>query len=278
MTSKLVPNNPSAVMVIRDITPNITTLSVPFSRFGLFRIGGRGTIVRLTSGNLSVFSPPALTPEVRAKLAEKGDKVQYIIAPDIEHHLFVSDWARAYPSARVIGVEGLPEKRAAAARDPKSPSYGEQVPFATVFTEKLKGKTRISEEFDRDFEYEYVPEHMNKELVFCYKPDKTLIVADYLFNLPATEQYSKTGEPADKGILTKLFGTLTGTTGRALGQKRYLWYGASAANRKGFGESAGRIAGWDFERIVPCHGDVVEGDGKEVFRKVFGWHLEGLRK
>ncbi|KFY08967.1 hypothetical protein V492_05744, partial [Pseudogymnoascus sp. VKM F-4246] len=229
-------------------------------------------------GSLSVFSPPALTPEVRAKLAEKGDKVQYIIAPDIEHHLFVSDWARAYPTARVIGVEGLPEKRAAAARDPKSPSYGEQVPFATVFTEKLKGKTRISEEFDRDFEYEYVPEHMNKELVFCYKPDKTLIVADYLFNLPATEQYSKTGEPADKGILTRLFGTLTGTTGRALGQKRYLWYGASAANRKGFGESAGRIAGWDFERIVPCHGDVVEGDGKEVFRKVFGWHLEGLRK
>ncbi len=44
MTSKLVPSNPSAVMVIRDITPNITTLSVPFSRFGLFRIGGRGTI------------------------------------------------------------------------------------------------------------------------------------------------------------------------------------------------------------------------------------------
>ncbi|KFY86863.1 hypothetical protein V500_07344 [Pseudogymnoascus sp. VKM F-4518 (FW-2643)] len=223
MTSKLVPSNPSAVMVIRDITPNITTLSAPFARFGLFRIGGRGTIVRLTSGVLSVFSPTALTPEVRAKLLEKGDNLKYIIAPDIEHHIFVSEWARAYPSAQVIGVEGLAEKRAAAAKDPKSPSHGEQVPFATVFTEKLKGQVRISEEFDRDFEYEYVPEHMNKELVFCYKPDRTLIVADYLFNLPATEQYSRAGEPANKGIMTKLFGALMSTHGRAMGQRRYLW-------------------------------------------------------
>jgi len=44
MTSKLVPANPSEVMVIRSVTQNITTLSVPFLRFGRLRIGGRGTI------------------------------------------------------------------------------------------------------------------------------------------------------------------------------------------------------------------------------------------
>lgn len=44
MTSKLIPANPSEVMVIRSVTPNITTLSVPFLRFGHIRIGGRGTI------------------------------------------------------------------------------------------------------------------------------------------------------------------------------------------------------------------------------------------
>ena len=63
-----------------------------------------------------------------------------------------------------------------------------------------------------------------------------------------------------------------------MGQKRYLWYAASAANREGFGESTRRIGAWDFERVIPCHGDVVEVGGKDVFRKVFGWHLEGLRK
>jgi hypothetical protein len=44
MKSKLVPANPSEVMVIRSVTPNITTLSVPFLRFGRIRIGGRGTV------------------------------------------------------------------------------------------------------------------------------------------------------------------------------------------------------------------------------------------
>ena len=41
---KLVPDNPSEVMVIRKVTPNITTLSLPFWRFGRLRMGGRATL------------------------------------------------------------------------------------------------------------------------------------------------------------------------------------------------------------------------------------------
>ena len=44
MVSKLVPSDPSKVMVIRQVTPNITTCSAPFYRFGRFKVGGRGTI------------------------------------------------------------------------------------------------------------------------------------------------------------------------------------------------------------------------------------------
>jgi hypothetical protein len=45
MSSKLVPSDPAKVMVIRDVVPRaITTLSVPFWRFGKVKIGGRGTI------------------------------------------------------------------------------------------------------------------------------------------------------------------------------------------------------------------------------------------
>jgi len=44
MSSKLIPANPSDVMVIRDITPNVVTFSVPFARFGRLKIGGRGTL------------------------------------------------------------------------------------------------------------------------------------------------------------------------------------------------------------------------------------------
>jgi hypothetical protein len=52
MSSKLVPKNPEEVMVIRDISPLITTLSVPFLRFGLIKVGGRATV-----GMLSLLFP-----------------------------------------------------------------------------------------------------------------------------------------------------------------------------------------------------------------------------
>jgi len=71
-------------MVIRDVVPNvITTLSLPFLRFGKVKIGGRGTIVRLQSGALAVFSPVALTEDVKRKVAALGE-VRYITALDAE--------------------------------------------------------------------------------------------------------------------------------------------------------------------------------------------------
>lgn len=44
MSSKLIPANPADVMVIRNITPNVVTFSVPFKRFGTIPVGGRGTV------------------------------------------------------------------------------------------------------------------------------------------------------------------------------------------------------------------------------------------
>ena len=151
------------------------------------------------------------------------------------------------------------------------------VPISTTFTKAEKGKTSISEEFDRDFEYEYVDSHPNKELVFFHKPSKTLIEADLLFNLPATEQYSRTGIDATTGIFTKLFGGVQHTRGTAVWQKRLLWYVFSKGDRDGFGKSMNRINGWGFENVIPCHGDVIVGSGKGIFEKVFEWHLQGKK-
>jgi hypothetical protein len=44
MSEKLIPKNPSAVQVIRHVTPNVVTVSVPFLRFEKIPIGGRATI------------------------------------------------------------------------------------------------------------------------------------------------------------------------------------------------------------------------------------------
>jgi len=260
---KLVPSNPSEVMVIREVVPGvIVTMSTPFSRFGLIKVGGRGTVVKLQSGGLAVFSPTALTPEVKEVVANLGE-VKYLAAPDREHHIFLGPWHEAFPEAKIIGPEGLPEKKA----------KGDNVPFHTVFEAAKKSSIKIDPEFDAEFDYEYVNVHPNKEIVFCHKPTKTLIEADLIFNLPATEQYSKSGESATSGIFTKLFGALQHTSGSAIGQKRIAWYGYSAENRPAFNKSIARINSWDFDRLIPCHGDTIETGAKAVFQKVLGWHL-----
>lgn len=265
MTSKLVPSDPAKVMVIREVVPRtITTLSAPFSRFGRVKIGGRGTIVRLQTGALAVFSPVALTDDVKAKVSELGE-VKYIAALDQEHHIFLGPWHKQYPNAQVMGPDTLPEKRAK--------QKNENVPFAFLFN-KSKPVETISPEFDAEFDWEYVEAHVNKELVFHHKPTRSLIQADLMFNLPATEQYSKSDENPNTGLFTKLFTALQSTQGNAIWQQRTIWYGTSASNRKGFAQSIARIDKWNFDRIISCHGDVIEGNGKGVFEKVFRWHLD----
>lgn len=211
---------------------------------------------------------------MKAKLAELGGTgVKYIVALDFEHHIFISEWAREYPEAKIIGPEGLLEKRQKA----DDPKIGKE-PFAVVFEAKDKLTTKIDPEFDADFDYEYVDAHANKELVFLYKPEKILIQADLMFNLPANEQYSKVPESEKKvGVLAKLFMGAQTTEGDAKGAKRMIWYLMSSKDRKGFNESMKRIDAWDFTTIIPCHGDTMEGNGKELFRKVFDWHLNGKK-
>ncbi|KAM4065151.1 nuclear protein Qri2/Nse4 [Hirsutella rhossiliensis] len=274
MSAELIPSKPDDLMVTRNVTPNIATFSLPFSRFGKIRIGGRGTLVKLSSGALAIFSPVALTAATQAKVAEMGGNVGYIVAPDIEHHIFVSEWAKQYPSAKLIGPEGLAEKREKQRGDPK---IG-QDKFDVVFTKENKRQVRLGADFDADFAYEYVDGHTNLELVFLYKPERVLIEADLMFNLPATEQYSRASDEDKKaaGIADSLFHGVQSTAGDAKWMRRFNWY-LAARDRASFNDSIKLIDTWDFATIIPCHGDVLEGDAKEVFRKVFKWHLEAAK-
>lgn len=59
-------------------------------------------------------------------------------------------------------------------------------------------------------------------------------------------------------------------------QKRFLWY-VAVKDRVAFGNSAKRIMTWGFDRVVPCHGDVIETGGKDVFGKMVDWFTGGKK-
>ncbi|KAJ5609622.1 hypothetical protein N7528_010189 [Penicillium herquei] len=266
---QLFPSDPSATMVIRSVAPQITTFSLPFARFGIMRFGARGTLVKLETGSLAVFSPVSLTPEVRETVQSQGGSVKYIIAPDLEHHLHITAWKNAFPEAHIIAPEGLWEKRQ------KVPEF-KDTPFEHVFKKDGSPRT-ISQEFDAEFEIEYVHGHSSRELVFLHKPSHTMIEADLLFNLPANEQYSRTEEGSTANFLTRLFLPVLAVKAPATPHRRFAWY-ILAKDKKAFTESMRRIIRWDFTRIIPCHGDVIEIGAKGVFQDVFAWFLKDDHK
>jgi hypothetical protein len=216
-------------------------------------------IVRLTTGSIAVFSPVPLTARVHEAIANLGGEIKYIAALNIEHHLNLTQWTTAFPSAAIIAPEGLWEKRQAV------PEF-KDTPFEHIF--RADAHLKISEEFDNEFIVEYVHSHQSKELVFLHKPSKTVIEADLVLNLPATEQYSRTGESATSGLLNKLLKPLASTEMSAFWQKKFVWHVSSMADRKGFSDSVQRIKAWEFDRIIPCHGDVIEHDAHQVFLSV----------
>ncbi|RHZ43393.1 uncharacterized protein CDV56_101714 [Aspergillus thermomutatus] len=116
--------------------------------------------------------------------------------------------------------------------------------------------------------------HGNREIVLCHKPSRTLIEADLLFNSPCTEQYACSEESPTAGLLNRLFmPLLAARASPPTWHRRFAWYALSKPDRVSFTESVRRIHSWDFDRVIPCHEDVIEEGGKEVFRSVFEWFL-----
>lgn len=248
-------------IIVTKITDTITTFSSTFLRANRFKFGLRATLITLPVGNHLIFSPPPITPEVESQLNSLSGTVEYILAPDIEHYLHVGKWKQKYPNAVIIAPDGIKLP------DECTPTH--------VFTAENKENltTKLSSLFNGVLDFEYWDGHANKEIAVLHKPSRTLIAADLVFNLPAYEQYAGSDEDADSGIWTKIAVNFLSATKSGIGHNLFNWVIASK-DKKSFADSASRVSKWDIDRIIPCHGDVIETNGLEVFERLFKWHIK----
>jgi Domain of unknown function (DUF4336) len=209
---------------------------VPLRFFGL-QMGTRMTVVRLDDGSLFVHSPTA-ADKARRGVDELGP-VRFIIAPNRLHHLWLAEWAAAYPHAQLWGSPKLLQKRkdiawTGALGD--APEAG----WAAEVDQTLFGG------------YDWL-----SEVVFYHRASRTLIVADLLESTHADDE-----------LLLRVFGHLAGDYERPTltrDQRRFVRDRAAARS------SVRRILSWDFERIILAHGRLVEHDGRRVFREGMRW-------
>ncbi|KAH8806818.1 hypothetical protein DL96DRAFT_1473860 [Flagelloscypha sp. PMI_526] len=234
-------------LVIRQVTPHITTFSKPFKRFGFLPWGGRSTAIRLENGSgVWVLASTPLTIDTKETLDAMGP-VKWIMAGDMLHYMFVKEFATAYPDAKVIVVEGLVDKikeqgvrvDGAYGADPEGTTYG----------------------FEEEFESRYFSGFANKDVAWMHKPSKTLVVADLVFNLPGTEQYSKSKESPKIPLLG--------------GFKPAGHIHKTFTNHFQINEERCSCCGeWDFDRIIMCHGDVIETGGKEQWKQAYAKYFD----
>lgn len=67
-------------------------------------------IIRLIDGGLFVWSPIQLSEELRTQVAAVGE-VRYLVAPNSLHHLFLEEWKRAFPGAKLYAWVTPAQKR-----------------------------------------------------------------------------------------------------------------------------------------------------------------------
>lgn len=223
----------------RNLAPNLWVADRPFRLpLGLGDIGCRMTIVRLLNGGLVLHSPVPLDAALRAALDDIGP-VRAIVAPSKAHHLFVGDFVKAYPQAKLAGAPGLADKRRdlacdAVLGDEPDPAWQDQLE-----QHLFRGAPFLS------------------EVVFFHPATRSVIFTDLVFNVAAPD--------AGKA---RVFNWVTGAAGR-FGPHRLVrrMIRDHAAAR----ESVERILQWDFDRVIVSHGDVLEAGGRERVRAAFAY-------
>ncbi|KAF9033993.1 hypothetical protein BDZ89DRAFT_1012174 [Hymenopellis radicata] len=236
-------------LVIRDVTPEIWTFSRPFKRAGFLPWGGRSTAIKLSTGDVWVLASTPLTDDTSSALNNLGP-VKWIVAGDAEHHMFLGEYKKAYPDAKLVVVDSLLQRKqdeglevaGAYGADPEGTEYG----------------------YEAEIKALYFSGFANKDVAFYHIASKTLVVADLLFNLPGTEQYSKSKQSSKVPLVGKIdpFGGL---------EKRMLW--ALGKDKDAMRRDARTVSEWDIQRIIMCHGDVIEENAGKAWKAAYSKYL-----
>jgi hypothetical protein len=224
---------------LRNLARDIWVVERPQRFYGL-EVGTRMTVIRLADGSLLLHSPVALDAELRRELDALGP-VRYAVAPNRVHHLYAGKVAEAYLGTRLWVGPGFEKKRPDLVFEG---ILGDEAP--------AEWKGQVDQTFFRGRPYE-------NEVAFCHRASRTLILCDLAFNFGPSAA-------APTRLLMRLL-------------RSYGRFGPSKLDpllirdRVAAGQSLTRILGWDFDRVVVAHGDVLESGGREALREGYAWLL-----
>jgi hypothetical protein len=196
----------------------------------------RSVVAKLQNGDLWVYSPTALTDDLKAELGDAGT-VRHIVQPNADHTTHIAAWVDAFPDAQLWTTDSLQTDKTEAAWDG-------QLTQLVVRT----GPER-------------------REAVFCHTASRTLIFAD-LFEALETKYLPVSARP-----IVWFSGTDDSSGGHMRPSHRWA---LKEKDKAALAEDIERIIKWNPWRIILSHGRCFDDSAithlERAFRKVLRTH------
>lgn len=205
-----------------------------------FHYPTRMAVIRLSGGCLFIWSPIRITDALQAEVDALG-QVQHIIAPNSLHHLFLPEWKRAYPGAKLHAPPGLREKRRdivfdADLADAPSPDW-----IGEIDQVLMRGNL------------------ITTEVVFFHARSGAVLFTDLIQQFPAG------AFSGWRAVVAKL-DLMTGPEPSVPRKFRLAFI-----NRRAARASLERILAWPAETVLMAHGTPVNKGARAFLRRAFGW-------
>lgn len=213
------------------IAPDLWVRKYPLKVLGTDH-GRTVTVIRLSSGKLILHSMAPFTAAHLSEIRALGDPA-WLVEAMLLHDTYAAKGPENFPGLTLLGPPGF-EAIVKFPVEPLLPAPAEWQDEVKVI--RLQGAPKLEEH------------------LFLHVPSRTLIVADLIFNFRADE----TG-------WNRFFHRHVAGFHRYPGTSRI--FRLFVADKEAFRRSLEEVMEWDFDRIIPGHGEMIESGGKEQLHR-----------
>lgn len=227
--------------VLEEFGPEIWIASGPQVTAALgFNYPTRMAVIRLADGELFVWSPVALSEELKTEIALLGP-VRHLVAPNSLHDLFIASWKQAYPEVRLYPAPGLQEKRRDIAFDAEITDAA-ILPWTSEIAHVVMAGNAIT-----------------TEVVFFHARSGTVLFTDLLQQFPTRWFHGW------RALIAKW--DLMLAPEPSVPRKFRLAF----TDRKAARVAVERLQSWPAEKVLMAHGTPVRTDGQAFLKRAFRW-------
>jgi hypothetical protein len=226
--------------MLEEFAPSLYLADGPTVSFFGFPYPTRMVIVQLSDGNLWVWSPISLSPELKCAVDAIGP-VRHIVSPNKIHHLFLKEWAERWPGARLHAPPGLAKRRPDLHFDTSLGDQSHSTWAADIDQTIFHGSFAM------------------EEVVFFHRPSRTAIFGDLV------QRHDRAEMKGLKGMLMCLDG-LVGEHGSTPREWR-----ASFLRRRCARVARAQVLAWEPERLVIAHGACARENATEIIARALAW-------